>query len=157
VSLEAVRAELLEQVGKETHVGDWVEVDQERIDRFAHATGDHQWIHVDVERARRESPFRAPIAHGFLTLSMLPMLTSAASGAEPRYPGVRLSVNYGLNRVRFPAPVRVGSRVRARTVLKEVAEVANALQLVREVTVEIEGLPKPACVAETVSRLYFGG
>lgn len=156
MSLEAVRSQLLEQVGEETHVGDWVEIDQERIDRFADATGDHQWIHVDVERAGRESPFRAPIAHGFLTLSMLPMLTSPGGVTEHRYPGVRLSVNYGLNRVRFPAPVRVGSRIRARTVLKEVAEVANALQLVREVTVEIEGLPKPACVAETVSRLYFG-
>ncbi len=154
MSLKSVLAQLQAQVGQEIHVSSWVEVDQERIDRFAEATGDHQWIHVDVERARRESPYKAPIAHGFLTLSMLPMLTS--DGTErPRYPGVRLSVNYGLDRVRFPAPVKAGARIRARTKLKEVAEVSNALQLVREVTVEVEGSTKPACVAETVGRLYF--
>ncbi len=154
MSLKSVLAQLQAQVGQEIHVSSWVEVDQERIDRFAEATGDHQWIHVDVERARRESPYKAPIAHGFLTLSMLPMLTS--DGTErSRYPGVRLSVNYGLDRVRFPAPVKAGSRIRARTKLKEVAEVSNALQLVREVTVEVEGSTKPACVAETVGRLYF--
>ncbi len=154
MSLKSVLAQLQAQVGQEIHVSSWVEVDQERIDRFAEATGDHQWIHVDVERARRESPYKAPIAHGFLTLSMLPMLTS--DGTErSRYPGVRLSVNYGLDRVRFPAPVKAGARIRARTKLKEVAEVSNALQLVREVTVEVEGSTKPACVAETVGRLYF--
>jgi acyl dehydratase len=151
--MESVLAELQSQIGEETHVSDWVTVDQARIDQFAEATGDHQWIHVDVERAKRESPFRAPIAHGFLTLSLLPMLSSG--GAAPRYAGVRLTVNYGLNRVRFPAPVRAGSRVRARSTLKEVSAVNNALQLVREVTIEIEDGSKPACVAETVSRLYF--
>jgi len=156
VTLQAALAALAAQVGTETHVGEWVEVDQERIDRFADATGDHQWIHVDAERAQRESPYGAPVAHGFLTLSMLPMLTSPSAGSGPRYAGVRLSVNYGLNRVRFPAPVRVGSRIRGRTLMKEVTEVGSALQLVREVTVEIEGMAKPACVAETVSRLYFG-
>jgi acyl dehydratase len=151
---DTVLAQLQEQVGKEVHVSDWVEVDQARIDAFAEATGDHQWIHVDVERAARESPYGAPIAHGFLTLSMLPMLTSETTG-RPRYPGVKLSVNYGLDRVRFPAPVRAGSRIRARTVLKEVTDVPGALQLVREVTVDVEGGKKPACVAETVGRLYF--
>jgi acyl dehydratase len=155
MSKESVLAALERQVGTEVHVSDWVEVDQARIDLFAEATGDHQWIHVDVERAVRESPYRAPIAHGFLTLSMLPMLTSSGAAGQARYPGVRLAVNYGLNRVRFPAPVRVGSRIRTRTTLKEVEEVSNALQLVREVTVEVEGGSKPACVAEMVSRLYF--
>ena len=155
MSKDAVLAELQEQVGKETHVSEWVEIDQARIDAFAEATGDHQWIHVDVERAKRESPYGAPIAHGFLTLSMLPMLTSAATKDRPRYPGVKLSVNYGLDRVRFPAPVKAGSRIRARTTLKEVADVGGALQLVREVTVDVEGGEKPACVAETVGRLYF--
>ena len=152
---EAVLAQLRSQVGQEVHVSDWVAVDQDRIERFAEATGDHQWIHVDVQRAQRESPYRAPIAHGFLTLSMLPMLTSAGDTGQPRYPGVRLSVNYGLNRVRFPAAVRSGARIRARTVLKEVTEAGGALQVVREVTVEVEGSSKPACVAETVGRLYF--
>jgi acyl dehydratase len=154
LSKESVLADLQTQVGEETYVGDWVTVDQQRVNRFADATGDHQWIHVDVERAKRESPYEAPIAHGFLTLSMLPMLTSVG-GERPRYPGVKLTVNYGLNRVRFPAPVKVGSRIRARSTLQEVGEVKGALQLVRLVTIEIEGVEKPACVAESVSRLYF--
>lgn len=155
MSKEDVRAQLETQLGEETHRGDWVEIDQERISQFADATGDHQWIHVDVERAKRESPYGAPVAHGFLTLSMLPMLTSTGTENQPRYPGVRLSVNYGLNRVRFPAPVRVGSRIRARSTLKEVSEAPGGLQLVRVVTVDVEGEEKPACVAESVSRLYF--
>jgi len=149
-----VLADLKRQIGAETFVGEWVAVDQDRVNRFADATGDQQWIHVDVERAERESPYGAPIAHGFLTLSMLPMLT-AGGGQAPRYPGVKLTVNYGLNRVRFPAPVRVGSRVRARSMLQEVTEVQGGLQIVRVVTIDIEGVDKPACVAESVSRLYF--
>jgi acyl dehydratase len=152
--IREVLADLERRVGTEVHVSDWLEVDQARIDLFAEATGDHQWIHVDVERATRDSPYGAPIAHGFLTLSLLPMLTSSG-GAVPRYPGVKLSVNYGLDRVRFPAPVKVGSRIRARTTLKAVSEVTGALQLVREVTVEVEGGAKPVCVAEAVGRLYF--
>lgn len=155
MSKESVLSQLQSQVGEETHVSDWVEIDQTRIDQFADATGDHQWIHVDVERAERESPYKAPIAHGFLTLSMLPMLTSMGADDGPKYPGLKLAVNYGLNRVRFPAPVKVGSRIRSRTELKEVSEVTGGLQVIREVTVEVEGLDKPACFAETVSRLYF--
>ena len=155
MSKEIVLEQLRPQVGRETLVSDWATVDQARINLFAEATGDHQWIHLDVERAERESPYKSPIAHGFLTLSMLPKLTSAGIGAQPPLPGVKLSVNYGLNRVRFPAPVKAGARIRARSTLKEVAEVAGGLQIVREVTVEIEGGDKPACVAETVSRLYF--
>ncbi len=155
MSKESVRAELEARVGEEVHVGRWVEVGQERIQQFADATGDHQWIHVDPERARLESPYGAPIAHGFLTLSLLPLLTSPGEGEGPRHPGVKLSVNYGLNRVRFPSPVKAGSRVRARSTLKAVVDVPGGLQLVREVTVEVEGGDKPACVAETVSRLYF--
>ena len=150
-----VLAELQAQLGKEIHRSEWLRIEQERIDQFADATGDHQWIHVDVERARRESPYKAPIAHGFLTLSLIPMLTKPGGGNEPRYPGVKLSVNYGLNKVRFPAPVKVGSRVRSRSVLKEVSEVTGGLQMLREVTIEVEGGDKPACVAETVGRLYF--
>jgi acyl dehydratase len=155
VSQKSVLAELLAQVGREGPPGEWVRVDQERIDRFADATGDRQWIHVDAERAIRESPYQAPVAHGFLTLSMLPMLTASADEQRPRYPGVKLSVNYGLDRVRFPAPVKAGSRVRARSTLKEVKEVPGGLKVLRQVTIEVEGGKKPACVAETVSRLYF--
>jgi acyl dehydratase len=149
-----VLEDLKRQVGSETFVGDWVTVDQHRVNRFADATGDHQWIHVDVDRARRESPYGGPIAHGFLTLAMLPLLT-AGGGKAPTYPGVKLTVNYGLNRVRFPSPVRVGSRVRARSTLQEVTEVQGGLQIVRLVTIDVEGADKPACVAESVSRLYF--
>jgi acyl dehydratase len=155
MSKQTVLAELKAQVGKEMHLSEWFSVDQQRINLFADATGDHQWIHVDVERARRESPYKGPIAHGFLTLSLIPMLTKAVGQDQPRYPGVKLSVNYGLNKVRFPAPVKAGSRVRSRTMLKEVSEVSGGLQMVREVTIEIDGGDKPACVAETVGRLYF--
>lgn len=154
MSRDDVLAQLEAQIGEETYVGAWVEVDQERIQQFADATDDHQWIHVDVDRAERESPYGAPVAHGFLTLSMLPMLTSAGTD-QPRYPGVKLSVNYGLNRVRFPAPVKVGSRVRARSTLEAVTEAPGSLQLVRLVTIDVEGEEKPACVAESISRLYF--
>lgn len=152
---KSVLAQLQAQIGEETHVGDWAVVDQTRISQFADATGDHQWIHLDPERAARESPYGAPIAHGFLTLSMLPMLTSPGPSDVPRYPDVKLTVNYGLNRVRFPSPVKVGARIRARSTLQEVSDVPGGLQLVRLVTIDIEGGEKPACVAETVSRLYF--
>ena len=155
MSKQSVLSELQGQLGQETHVSDWLPVEQPRINQFADATGDHQWIHVDVERARRESPFKGPIAHGYLTLSLIPLLTQPAGKDQPRYPGVKLAVNYGLNKVRFPAPVKAGSRVRSRTRLKEVSEVPGGLQMVREVTVEVDGGDKPACVAETVSRLYF--
>ena len=154
MSKAAVLADLQSKVGQELSLSDWCEVSQARINQFADATGDHQWIHVDVERARRESPYKAPIAHGFLTLSLLPMLTGGGT-EQPRYPGVKLSVNYGLNKVRFPAPVKAGSRVRARTRLLEVTEVPGGLQSVREVTMEVEGGDKPVCVAESVGRMYF--
>jgi len=155
MSKEKVLAGLKESIGKESYVGEWVAVNQDRINRFADATDDHQWIHVDPARAKKESPFGDAVAHGFLTLSLIPYLTGSVSRETPRYPGVKLAVNYGLNRVRFVSPVKVNSRVRARSTLKEVQDVGGALQLVNEVTVEVEGQSKPACVAETVSRLYF--
>jgi acyl dehydratase len=155
MSKEKVLADLKNSVGKEDHVGEWISVNQDRINQFADATDDHQWIHVDPVRAKRESPFGDAIAHGFLTLSLIPHLTGSVSQDAPRYPGVKLAVNYGLNRMRFISPVKVNSRIRARSILKEVQDVGGALQLVNEVTVEVEGQPKPACVAETVSRLYF--
>ena len=155
MSKEKVLAQLQADIGGEETVGDWLLVDQARINQFADATGDHQWIHVDPERAAKESPYKAAIAHGFLTLSLLPNLTKAVQGSASQYEGVKLGVNYGLNRVRFPAPVKADSRVRARSKLKEVTEVEGGLQMIREVAIEVEGQEKPACVAESISRLYF--
>lgn len=156
MSYQTALSDLQSKVGTETHLGEWLTIDQARIDAFAAATLDNQWIHVDVERASRESPFGGPVAHGYLTLSLLPHLMGRVNAEKPVYPGIKLSVNYGLNRVRFPHPVVAGSRIRARTELVSVEEVAgNGLQLVSKVTIEIEGAAKPACVAETVSRMYF--
>ncbi len=141
--------ELQALVGEELGASEWHRVDQERIDAFAEVTGDHQWIHVDPERAAA-GPFGTTIAHGYLTLSMLPALMAEVWRVE----GVRMGVNYGLNRVRFPSPVPVGSRVRVVARLKEAAPLEGAVQGVVEATVEVEGGAKPACVAETVFRLY---
>ncbi|MFQ5611230.1 MAG: MaoC family dehydratase [Anaerolineae bacterium] len=156
MSLEAALADLKSKVGTETHVGDWLTITQDRINQFAAATGDFQWIHTDVDRANAESPFGATIAHGYLTLSLIPYLTESVNPDKPRYPGLKMGVNYGLNRVRFPHPVAVGARIRTRTELQSVEEVkGGGLQLVNKITVEIDGAAKPACVAETVTRLYF--
>jgi acyl dehydratase len=138
-------------VGQEIAVTDWFNVTQERIQQFANATLDHQWIHVDVERARRESPFKAPIAHGFLTLSLLPHFMHEALEIKQ---GVRLGVNYGLNRVRFVSPVRAGSNIRARIVLQTLKEVPNGMEAVFNASVEVEDGKKPCCVAEWVVRYY---
>lgn len=145
-----------EKIGTELHVGPWLTLDQERIDGFARVTGDLQWIHTDPERARRESPYGATIAHGFLTLSLLPLLTeSFAPGAfERHYPGMRLRVNYGLDRVRFPAPLVVGSRIRARSTVIGAEEIHGGAQIIYRITVEIDGETKPACVADQLFRLY---
>jgi acyl dehydratase len=139
-------------VGQEIAVTDWFNVTQERIQQFADATLDHQWIHVEVERARQESPFKAPIAHGFLTLSLLPHFMSEALEIKE---GVRLSVNYGLNRVRFVSPVRAGSNIRARIMLQSLKDVPpDGMEAVFNATMEIEGGEKPCCVAEWVVRYY---
>jgi acyl dehydratase len=146
-------AELPPLTGQELAVSDWIPVTQQQIDLFADATGDHQWIHVDPERARA-GPFGGTIAHGFLTLSLIPKMVESA--LEIR--NLRLSVNYGLNRVRFPAPVPAGSRLRARIKLLECQPLAgNGMQIVWEITVEREGADKPVCVAESVTRRYAGG
>ena len=138
------------RIGEELGVGEWLEVTQDRIDTFADATGDHQWIHVDAERAK-QGPFGATIAHGYLTLSLIPSLGGGGLGLD----GVRMGINYGLDRVRFITPVKVGSRVRARRKLLDVTEGEGFVQMKVEVTVEIDGEAKPACVAETLSRAYF--
>ena len=137
-------------VGQELAVTDWVPVSQERVNLFADATDDHQWIHVDIERSKRESPFGGPIAHGFLTLSMLSSLFEKAI----RMADATMVVNYGLNKVRFPAPVPVGSRVRARLTLQKVEDIEGGAQLEWQVTIEREGGAKPVCVAELLIRRY---
>jgi acyl dehydratase len=137
------------KAGVGTHLGhsDWLTIDQERIDRFADATGDHQWIHVDPERAK-DGPFGATIAHGYLTLSLsnyfLPQILDVR--------GVSMGVNYGMNKVRFPAPVTVGARLRAGAELVAVEEIAGGVQTTVVITIEIEGSDKPACVIESLSR-----
>lgn len=148
--------ELKPQIGKEIHVGPWVTLTQEMVNQFADVTKDHQWIHVDVERAKKESPYKTTIAHGYLTLSLLPYLTESVNPDKPLYPGIRRAINYGLNKVRFPSPVKVGSRIRTRTELAGLEEVkGGGVQVVRKVTLEIEGEEKPGCVAETITMFYF--
>lgn len=142
--------ELAACVGQEVATSDWVSVTQEQVNRFADATGDHQWIHVDVERARA-GPFGAPIAHGFLTLSLLPVFFDSAF--EIKQGG--MGVNYGLNKVRFTSPVPVGSRLRARMTLLSAAPIeGNGLQMAWSVAIEREGAEKPVCVAEALVRRY---
>jgi acyl dehydratase len=143
-------AELKALVGQEVAVSDWVQISQERVNQFAEATGDYQWIHLDAERCKRESPFGGPIAHGYLTLSLLPMLMQNSV----RMTDVRMGVNYGLNKVRFPAPVPVGSKVRSRTTVVSVEDIEGGAQVTWLVTVEREGGDKPVCVAESISRRY---
>ena len=137
------------QVGQEIGVSEWISVDQKRIDQFAEATGDHQWIHVDPVKAA-QSPFGTTIAHGFLTLSLMPELFATAFAIDD----VRMGVNYGLNKVRFTAPVPSGSRVRGHFVLHGFHPIEGGAQLTVEVKVELEGSSKPACVAESLSRRY---
>lgn len=138
-------------VGQEVAVSDWFEVSQERINQFAETTGDHQWIHIDVERAKTESPFGTTIAHGFLTLSLLSHLMSQI--ITIKYP-VKMGVNYGLNKVRFISPVPAGSKIRVRALLKSLEEITSGQQLVWNLTVEREGGDKPCCIAEWLVRYY---
>ena len=146
-------AQLPSLKGRELGPSDWVEVTQERVDTFADATDDHQWIHVDVERATRESPFRGPIGHGYLTLSLLvPMWGQGLAGSD-----ATMAVNYGLNRVRFPAPVPVGSRVRLSATLTEVERVEGGLQVTVSAVIDRQGGDKPVCVAEAVFRFLGRG
>lgn len=144
-------AELKSLVGQEVAVSDWIGISQERINLFAEATGDRQWIHVDPERSRAQSPFGGTIAHGFLTLSLLPILMDGTI----TIPNVKMGVNYGLNKVRFPAPVPAGSRVRGRIVLLSIEDIDGGTQAIWQVTVEREAGGKPACVAESIVRLFW--
>ncbi len=147
--------ELTATLGEEIHVGSWLTVDQARIDRFADVTEDHQWIHTDPERASAESPFKTTIAHGFLTLSLLSVLTDSVDPENMKFPTAKMTVNYGLNKVRFPYPVKAGNRLRARTKIQSVTPIRRGLEIVQEISIEIEGCRRPGCVAESVIRLYF--
>ena len=146
-TLEDVRR----HVDQEVFLTDWVVITQERIDQFAQATGDFQWIHVDTERAAKSSPFGCTIAHGFLTLSLLGKFYEA----HLSLPFCEMGINYGLNKVRFTQPVRVNSHVRGRFILAKLENISGGIQLTFKVTIEIDGLDKPACVAESVVRQYF--
>jgi acyl dehydratase len=142
--------ELRSAVGEELGTSDWLEIDQKRINLFAEATGDHQWIHMNPEKAA-QGPFGTTIAHGYLTLSLIPSFNPELM----RVDGVKMGVNYGVNKVRFPAPVPVGSRLRATGQIAEVTEVPGGVQLITRITIEREGGEKPVCVAETVTRFYL--
>ena len=142
-------ADLPSLKGQELGTSSWVDITQERVNQFAEATGDHQWIHVDVDRAKKESPF-GPIGHGYLTLSLLiPMWSEVLVVSD-----ATMGVNYGLNKVRFPAPVPVGSKLRLTATLKDVEDVAGGLQVTVSAVIEAEGAAKPVCIAEPVFRVY---
>lgn len=147
-SLEQLRS----LVGKEVGVGDWLEVTQDRINQFADATGDHQWIHIDAERAKTESPYGTTIAHGFLTLSL--MVEMMAKTVQVKLP-IKMGINYGLNKVRFVSAVPAGSKIRSRVALQNLEDFPGGQQLTWAVTVEREGGDKPACVAEWLTRYYL--
>ena len=152
MSTTTTMAELPGLKGSELGSSDWLEVQQERVNLFADATDDHQWIHIDVERAKRESPFGGPIAHGYLTLSLvIPLFAQVLTVTDSP-----VAVNYGLNKVRFPAPVPVGSKIRLTASLKDVEEIAGGLQLTIAGVIEREGGDKPVCVLEPVLRFYGG-
>jgi acyl dehydratase len=150
MSTTATIAELPSLKGKDLGTSPWIEVTQDRVNTFADATDDHQWIHVDVERAKKESPFGGPIAHGYLTLSLLIPLWSQVLTVTD----ATMGVNYGLNKVRFPSPVPVGGKIRLRATLTDVEEIKGGLQLTVSAVIEREGDDKPACVAEPVFRFY---
>jgi acyl dehydratase len=151
MSITTTMAELPGLKGTELGTSDWIEIDQGRVNTFADATDDHQWIHVDLERAKAESPFGGPIGHGYLTLSLLiPMWSQVLVVTD-----TTMAVNYGLNKVRFPAPVPVGSRIRLTATLADVETVKGGLQLTAAAVIEAEGSDKPVCIAEPVFR-FFG-
>ena len=155
MALAQALADLQSKIGQEIHCSDWLTVDQAMIDAFAGATRDKQWIHIDPRLAASESPYGKTIAHGYLTLSLYPLLRDLVDEGKPLAPGVKRVINYGINKLRFPNAVVVDSRIRAHCKLISVAEVKGSLELVEEYAVEIEGQDRPACIAECVMRLYF--
>jgi len=154
-ALKIVYQRLNNQLGEESYVGEWYTVDQACIDQFAQVTGDQQWIHTDPSRAKNESPFKTTIAHGFLTLALVPLLTGSTDPKNNLYPEARMVVNCGLNHVVFPYPVKAGKRIRARTRVIKLVPMKRGLEVIREVRVEIENSKRAACITEAVLRLYF--
>jgi acyl dehydratase len=152
---QSVYDELQANLGEVYHVGEWLDVDQAMIDQFGVVTHDNQWIHTNPERAEQESPFKTTIAHGFLTLALLPKLTDSVNPDNPQFPTAKVVVNMGLNKVRFPYPVKSGSRVRAESSVVSVEPVKKGLEIVRQITVKIDGVRRPACIAESVIRVQF--
>jgi acyl dehydratase len=155
MGLASVLTDLQGRIGQDIHVSDWLPVTQELVDQFANATGDRQWIHVNPKRAAAESPYGTTIAHGYLSLSLYPRLRGLVDEQHPIFPGVKSVINYGLNKLRFPNAVRVGSKIRARCTLLAAEEIKDSLQLTEQYTVEIDGEDRPACVAECIMRVYF--
>ena len=139
------------EIGNEVSVSDWYEITQERINAFADATGDHQWIHIDPVRAKEESPFKKTIAHGYFTLSLIAKFSGECIGNN----STKMAINYGTNKVRFPSPVLVGSKIRAHFQLDSMEEIEGGVQVQWVITIEIEDQNKPACVAETLTRWYY--
>lgn len=154
-SAQKLYDELSVQLGEVIHVGDWISVEQERINQFGQITEDMQWIHTDPSRAEAESPFKTTIAHGFLTLALLPKLTDSVDPENPLFPTAKMVVNIGLNQVRFPYPLKSGSRVRAKSTLSKVTPIRKGLEVEREIRVEIDGVRRPACIAVSVIQLHF--
>lgn len=152
---ELVYQQLSEKIGEVIHVGDWIHVDQERINQFGKVTEDMQWIHADPERAANESPFKTTIAHGFLTLALLPKLTDSVNPENNLFPTAKMVVNIGLNQVRFPYPVKPGNNLRATSKLTKVTPIKKGLEVEREIKVEIEGVRRPAAVVVSVIQLHF--
>jgi acyl dehydratase len=154
---QAAVAIFAKRIGQSDGVSQWLQVDQQRINAFADATLDHQFIHIDPVRSAKDSPYKVTIAHGFLTLSLIPHLTSSIAPSDARaYDGLVMGVNYGLDKVRFPAPVPVNSKLRAeRTLMEADLKAPNTIQLKQQITIEIEGGSKPACVAEFLTRLIY--
>ena len=153
--LDTAFQQMQSRVGEQTSQSEWFEVTQERINDYADVSMDHQWIHVDVDRANKESPFGAPIAHGNLTLAIMGHLPMASVAEGPKVEGQKLGINYGFDRIRFPSPVPVGTLIRATSTLKRVELKGGMLETMNEIVVEAQGTEKPVCVAESLGRMVF--
>jgi acyl dehydratase len=143
------------RIGEQTSQSEWFEITQERVNDYAEVSMDHQWIHIDVERAKKESPFGEPIAHGNLTLAVMGHLPQASANEGPKIEGQKLGINYGFDRIRFPSPVPVGAKIRATNTLKRVEIKGGMIETMTEIVVEAEGSDKPVCVAESLGRMVF--
>ena len=154
-NLENALKTMSARVGEQTSQSEWFEVTQQRINDYADVSMDHQWIHVDVDRANKESPFGAPIAHGNLTLAIMGHLPMASVAEGPKIEGQKLGINYGFDRIRFPSPVPVGTKLRATSTLKRVEIKGEMLETMNEIVVEAQGTEKPVCVAESLGRMVF--